>query len=357
MAIHPLIEIKTGDDLKQHALDKSIETALRNAGLDTLSKARHRSFVFDLSRTYWHDLGALLWLVAVLYKLKAQGNEVQLLLPDPSINDKCRKTWDFLLRWKFFPLLGTCVDDPRNLLPLEQHAFINMKSRYSVPHKMIDPEGVEVEIHTYYLLEMQTFFARQQLGDVFRGDQQTRLENLESHITAMALTYLCGWDLELARTFLHSVAREGVKNSLEHAQGTFVNISYRTDSKNLTLAICDNGVGIPSVLREAPEVMKQRKSASDAELIEYFAGADYVLDSKLIELSTEDGVTSDASRAGKGLYYLKQYVLKHSGELRIRSGTACVDFTVDGTKTLDSLMDSPGTLIRIQTPLKRTISD
>jgi len=36
----------------------------------SLDKIRDRFLIFDLSKCYWHDLGALLWLVSLLYRLR-----------------------------------------------------------------------------------------------------------------------------------------------------------------------------------------------------------------------------------------------------------------------------------------------
>ena len=121
----------------------------------------------------------------------------------------------------------------------------------------------------------------------------------------------------------------------------------RLDAKNLTLVICDNGIGIPKVLRTA---FKQK--GSDAELIKYFTEPDMILDSRLIKISVEKGVTSKPEREGWGLYYLKSLVLSQGGELRIRSGGACVDFTESQTVDYDHMINSPGTMMRILAPLK-----
>ena len=147
---------------------------------------------------------------------------------------------------------------------------------------------------------------------------------------------------------MQRVLYEGVLNSVIHGEGTFANVSMNLDAKNLTMAICDNGVGIPQVLRTA---FKQR--GSDSELIRYFTEPDMILDSRLIEMSTEGGLTSKAERKGMGLYYLKSLVLNEGGELRIRSGNACVDFTRSKVIDKDNMINSPGTMIRISAPTKK----
>lgn len=174
-------------------------------------------------------------------------------------------------------------------------------------------------------------------------------------VTISALGQLCGWDLSHAKTFLHRILREGLLNSLLHSEGSFSNISMRIDKKNLTVAISDNGVGIPAVLRYAFKQSSAHKSllkSSDVELIKYFTHPKIVLDSHLIKLSVEKGTTSKPERSGIGLYYLKSFVIAHGGELRIRSGRGCVDFKKSKTEVKDNLFNSSGTMLRIQTPLK-----
>lgn len=349
----PAVRVNTGYYLKQSALEVAVSDALEAAGLAGFKANARHFFLFDLSKTFWYDIGALLWLISLLHRLKSLGHELRLVLPE-RIDSKSENVWSFLKRWRFFEVLEACVDDPRNLLPDRQHVYIQMASRYKEPSAVRDPDGKEVEVHTLSLLEMQTFFA-QPSGDALGDEQGRQFDRLQGPIIVNALSYICGWDQLTAKVFLANVVREGIRNSLDHAQGTFANLAFRTDDRNLIFAIADNGVGIPTVLRSASAKFEK---SNDLDLIHYFVQREFVLaaealDSEIIGRSTDMETTSMVGiRPGNGLYYLKKTVLENDGELRIRSGTARVDFTGSGERAEDNLLDSPGTLIRITAPLR-----
>jgi sensor histidine kinase regulating citrate/malate metabolism len=125
------------------------------------------------------------------------------------------------------------------------------------------------------------------------------------------------------------------------------------DAYNLILGVSDNGIGIPVALRTTfAEGAKSTDLAkmTDADLIKYYTQPEMILDSQLIRKSTEKGVSSDKTRAGFGLYYLKDFVLSHGGSLRIRSGAACVMFKPNEEEVEDTLVGSPGTTMRIVLP-------
>jgi len=344
--IEPIV-IKTGYDLKQESFEESISEAIKQSGYSCIKEVSGRFIKFDMSGSYWHDLGTSLWLIQLLYRFKVQGNELRLVFPQP-IDSKSAKLWDFLMRWDFFKALTKCVDSPSILLATDQIVLLNRKSGYSRGSIGTDETGEVNFLRTLKLFEMTTYFI---------GENPPQLD---LQIIISALSHLCGWDASTSQKFINRVLREGINNSFLHAHGTFVNVAFRVDNKNLILAISDNGAGIPSVLRTALQENEalRTKLQSDTELIQYFAGEDIIIDgvvdSKLIGYATEDGITSDQQRSGAGLHYLKSIVLKKKGELSIRSGTACVNFTPENTKPKDDLLDSPGTLLRIKTPLRET---
>jgi len=198
------------------------------------------------------------------------------------------------------------------------------------------------------------------LRDDFERDEDTELSRFlkkyNDKIIISAFSQLCGWDLSITKNFFHRVIKEGIQNSFLHSGGTFSNTSMLLDVKNLTLVVCDNGIGIPRVLREAFSQSDSHKTlikSSDVDLIKYFTDPDLVIDSRWIKYSVQKGITSRKDREGLGLYYLKSLVLEQGGELRIRSGRACVDFTTSGEESYDDMIDSPGTMLRIRTPLKK----
>ena len=336
--------------MKQRDFEKEILDVIK---LRNLENIRSQFLIFDLSNTYWHDLGALLWLISLLHKLKKQSNDLQILLPEP-VDEKGERVWDFLIRWRFFETLAVCVDAPVNLLKPEQVPHMKRESKYTLP-TVHDEYGRNVMGHTLRILEMTTKIQPSESQTSTETDLSRFLQKYNDQIIIYALSQLCGWDTSLTMTYVQRVIREGLENSFAHSEGTFSNISMILDKKNLTLVICDNGIGIPKVLRNAFQSSDNHKDllrSSDVDLIKYFTEPDLIIDSRLIKYSVEKGTSSKRERKGLGLYYLKSLVLSQGGELRIRSGRACVDFTKSGEQTYDNMIGSPGTMLRIQTPLK-----
>ena len=339
--------------IKQREFEKEIRTQLTKAGLHTLQDIRSSFCVLDLSGSYWYDLGCLLWLVSLLHVLRKQGNEIQLVFPEPT-DAKAVNLWGFLIRWRFFDTLFECVDDPINLLKPQQVPYMHGSTKYVLPTER-DQSGQDTFFHRLRVLEITTVRADKVEGVSSDDQLEAFLTRFHDKIIVGALSSLCGWDENVVTAFRQRVVREGIRNSILHARGSFATIAMRLDQKNLTLAIADNGIGIPQNLRIAFRETGLRKdlvNRSDAELIKFFTEPEMVLDSKLIRLSVERGVSSRPGHAGEGLYYLKSLVLGQGGELRIRSGNACVDFTQAKDKVEDGMLLSPGTVIRIQTPLK-----
>lgn len=341
-------------DLKQYTFEKQIQNEFQKANLLDLDSGHGTFLEFDLQESYWYDLGTLLWFVSLLYKLRKKGYTLELKLPEPTKDTKGDKLWDFLVRWRFFETLLDCVDDPINLLKPEQVPYMGKQSRYASPIG-VDEYGQEAFLHSSRLLEITTI-PYDEKDPCDETILEGFLKKYNNKIIISALSQRCGWDYSLTKTFVHRVVSEGIHNSLLHGESSFANISMRLDAKNLTLAISDNGIGIPKVLRDAFQETDSHKDLlkkSDVDLIKYFTEPKLILDSRLIEFSAEKGTTSKAEHKGLGLYYLKTIVLNQGGKLRIRSGTACVDFTCSKIDTYDNMLDSPGTMLRIITPLKR----
>jgi len=348
------INISSQFYFKQFQLENEITKALTSAGFFDINKVSNEFFVFDLSKSYWHDLGTLLWFISLLHKLKKQGNDIQLILPEPQ-EKKGELVWNFLNRWRFFETLSVCVDDPVNLLQPRQIYLMGKQGKYSLAIRK-DEYGKETFLHSLRLLEITTILPsadkspHDSLGDF--------LTKYSDKIILAALSKLCGWDNSITKNFIQLVFIEGLQNTLLHSEGSFSNVSMELDKKNLNLVISDNGIGIPKVLRSAFKANKINKDLlhkSDVDLIKYFTEPDMVLDSRMIKISVEKGITTQPGRKGLGLYYLKSLVLGQGGELRIRSGKACIDFTKSNEEPKDNLLDSPGTMLRIRTPLRKDI--
>lgn len=338
--------------LKQFEFEDQLNKGLNGAGFNEITDVQSRLCIFDLSQSFWHDLGTLLWLIALLHKLKKQGNDLQLIFPEP-VDSKSRKIWDFLIRWRFFETLSLCVDDPINLLESHQLRHIKSKSQYGYSIGK-DESGEDTILFSSRILEMSTILQGKE------EDEENLLEpymnRLTDKIIITALSRRCGWEKDDTVKFVKGVCGEGLRNSILHAMGSYSIVAMRMDNKYLTLTISDNGNGIPETLREAFSTHKIKEELideSDVTLIKYFTEPDMIIDSQLIKLSVKKGITSKAEqRQGHGLYYLKSLVLDQGGQLRIRSGKACVDFKNEKeSDDHDDMINSPGTMMRILIPV------
>ena len=317
------------------------------------------SIRIDLSESHFYDLGAALWLIILLHRLKRQHNELQLVLPDPETGSAARNHWSFLFRWRFFETLAKCVGDPLTLLPTAQHKYLltkdsGLREKYASAPGHTTLEGEHTFKALQSLLEITPLGLLPDPEDM--SDQVGLfLRNCADRLVASSLAQYCDWPSETAREFADTVVSEGVRNAaLHHGEGSFVLVSMRQDQKKLTLAIADNGQGIPNALRSH---VRRLKPKTDAQLIEYFAGEEFIRESYsdaavIAFIVQKGGVSSSPGRAGRGLHYLKRHVTSRGGELIIRSGEARVEFTPNERVTYsEHLPLSPGTLLRVRLPV------
>ncbi len=343
-----IFKIEISGEFKQKEVEDEIFSEISKYNITSIYNIGNSIIKFDLSCIGYFDIGTLLWFISFLNKLKSLGNDIQISLPDyNSISG--RTTWDFLNRWKFFDALDECVDSPINIIIPEQIVFINAPSKYQQPAKTIF-EGQELLAHTTKLLEI-TPIKNNSLEYKNTEDRMTLfIRNSYDKFVSSTLRLECGWDNNTIQLFIKEILGEGVRNSLKYSEGSFTLIGMKTDHKILNLAICDNGNGIPDVLRKAfnrnEKLRKKIFNKSDVELIQYYT------DSELIKLSTNPNVSSDIDSEGMGLFHLKRIALEMGGELRIRSGNACVDFKKSTKDKVNKFIYYPGTLLRIQVPLK-----
>jgi len=341
--------ISVEKELKQKNLDKIIKDLLIIEPIDT-------SVTIDLSMTIWIELDAALWLISFLNKLKIQRNDIKIIFPDPDTHSG-RLIWDFLITWNFFDALKKCVDSPVNLLEINQLKYINdLKSHYkTIPlerRTITDNWGNKYQLPNR-LLEIESIVN----DNNYLKSIASYKENF-SGFAQLAIRNYCKWDEDDTKKFVNSVVEEGLVNSFVHGENTFTNVAMKSDEKNLTLAICDNGKGIPTSLRETfnkkRDIFEERYiDANDSFLLKYFTQPEMILDSLYIDQSTHEKQGA-IGRKGDGLFYLKDFVFKHGGKLRIRSGKAWVEFEYihnkEKVEAIDDLIQSAGTLITIILP-------
>ncbi|HKR05182.1 MAG TPA: hypothetical protein VJY62_11165 [Bacteroidia bacterium] len=340
------IIVPVSKELKQKHFDEILKVKFAQFPTNT-------TIIFDFSEIIWIELDAAVWLISLLNKLKVNGNDIKIVLPDSS-----NLVWDFLIAWKFFDALEKCVDSPVNLFEPYQLQFIYSKSKYQPTpigqRKIISDIGEELAL-PHKLLEINPINA---LNNGYSKGIIDYIKNF-NEIAFATIRNICGWEDELTKEFVTYVVYEGLENSFLHGENTFSNVAIKTDFKNLTLVIGDNGKGIPTSLRETflmkGQILKKDYSdKNDAFLLTYFTQPEMVKDSLLIDQASKKNIGS-VGRQGNGLFYLKDFILRQGGKLRIRSGTAWVGFQNDkkgneDIEPIDHLIQSPGTLLTIILP-------
>jgi hypothetical protein len=365
------LDISLPNQFRQELADRALQLGLERYGAASVTEVSEDNIRVDMGNIEWIDLGALLWLFPLLSRLKSQANEIRIVLPrlDPTLEplaptaaetwkksegDRLRRVVSFLIRWRFFEALRTCVDEPFNLLDESQSHLLTSTGQYSYP-KSVEVGGAEETLHGTRLLELSPIVYPP--GRAPRADDPVEqfLARYHDRVAIGALRAACGWTSQESLDFIELVLGEGLRNAVFHSQGSFSLAGMHVGPRSLVLAVADNGRGIPSVLRTALSQLKSRSriaQATDSSLIEYFTQPEMILDSHLIAVSTQASTTSDSDRAGMGLFYMKGQVLKREGRLSVRSGRARVSFSGSSTKRQDGLAFCPGTTLRVELPVK-----
>lgn len=355
----PSINIRAGYYLKQRLLDDCLTKELPACKLPAdIGSLKDRKVVFDWSATYYYDLATILWSLIIFGHLKNQGCKLKLILPDLEANNtNALRVWSFLKKWKFFDALFDCVEHPANLLPDYQIKWLGVPSKYSDAY-IKDQDGNTQQVDKHGLLNITNFALKR--ADNLASAKNTKIEGYENlfrtNLVLSALKNLCGWEYGDAEKFVDKVVVECLDNASGHSTGNLVLAAFNIDEKNMVFSVADNGIGIPDTLRSAfktNEKFRDLVRKKDSELIIYFTQRQMILDSDLIKLAVRKEVTTSPERAGLGLYYCKQKVLEKGGELRIRSGSACVEFSNKSVeKVTDRLAKSECSAIRVLIPLK-----
>ena len=188
------IRIILNGNVKQSTVDFALLQAF-----GTTQSANVAAVLIDRSKSAftgtWVDLGALLWMVPVLSRLRSQGNLIRLVLPDRKSSATADNFWSFLQRWRFFDILRSCVDDPVNLLPSEQRPDLEVTSKYQRAHGT-DADGRPTEFQTLGRLEIGILPATTNLGTALESEISTFNEPLATS----TLRILCGWNADEVST-------------------------------------------------------------------------------------------------------------------------------------------------------------
>lgn len=364
------LSLVTPREFTQSNADEALRKALHRVGAKSIHDVSNDRALIDLQPINWIDLGALAWLIPLLSRIKAQGNDIRLLLPDPrnvvkdghavgrsgkKEHDRLERVLSFLIRWRFFETLEACVDEPVNLVREDQIPLLSFAGRYASP-RLLEGLAGGAPLHGTGLLELNPFIYPAGQHAPIDDPVAQFLERFSDRIVISALKIACDWSTSAAQDFVNLVLGEGLRNAVHHSLGSFSVAVMRIERDEMVLAVADNGLGIPGVLRQAFAKIQDRRKllrGTDVKLIEYFTGPEMILDSHLIAKSTDAQTTSSPDRAGMGLFYLRDHVLRNGGHLTIRSGRASVRFDASGHVPHDRLPDSPGTTLRISLPVGR----
>ena len=286
------LRIAAGGYVKQTVFDDALRKGLAGAKLQEIADVFDCQVAIDFRGANWFDLSTLLWTIPVFSRLKRQGNTLEILLPDRSSHSTAENLWSFLQRWQYFDILRSCVDDPLNLLPKSQHDQLLRVSKYSRAIGR-DEAGGDTELRTLGRIEISIIPLEEERATSLNSTDNT-IASYSDPLLRGSLRKYCRWDKEQIDNFVTGILPHAVRN-LEHSRGTFGLVATRVDEKWLTLAVIDNGVGIPALLRESLET----KPEKDSDLIRYFTDKQLIedslrniSDSEFVVASTERGVTS-----------------------------------------------------------------
>ena len=363
LGLRPVVEIHIPGQMKQAETESAIARAFTS--LVGRSDRSVGSILFDMAGTSYCDIATLVWSVLQLAEWRQRGWQIRLRLPTIEVSDAGVADppsnvgfWSFLIRWGFFRVLARLVDDPVNLLDPVQASQLG--PRGSTPPwmryrrgRVQNILGQSEEVLSEQLLEMESFVPASGSGDLIESDFRDFLDAVqEGRIVAQALVLFSEWRREDAQRLVETVMVESLNNTAVHAHANVALTAMKIDDRQMTVAVADNGTGIPAAMRNGwTEPGVDPSTLRDSVLIQQYTEPKVVLDSFLIQAATLQGTTTEQGRRGWGLWYLKQAVLNAGGELRIRSGQASVEFATKATTALDDLDDWHGTCLRIRVPI------
>ena len=355
------VNINVGTNLKQHAFDQAIKHAIHDSGVDISLPGGMVPVTLDWSNIEYVDLSTLIWAIILLEQLKSRGYRVSLNLPQPKQGQNSERIWSFLNRWHFFDALK-CVDHPSNLLSEDLMSYLALgqkMSRYGEKYITDEDGNLQPAIHEGLMAITNLSLRRDDADQIINEERFVDfVEKWKHKIILRALMKWCGWNEDDATRFVTCIIYESMQNAVEHSDGTLVLTGFNVDNRHIVLCVADNGAGIPATLRTAFKnnpLLCDKATLSDAQLIKHFADPEMILDSEYIKIATVGGSSSKTAKAGMGLYYFKKMILEKGGQLRIRSGQACVEFTGSDSPSTDSLFNAPGTSLRVIFPRKTSV--
>jgi ABC-type transporter Mla MlaB component len=343
---------------------KSFEKALQQFGKKAETNLL-KNFILDLSETSWVEIASITFLLCFLNKLKRNGINVRIVLPEDNLSlfenrDTAKKVRDFLFRWKFYDCLQLYVDPLlENLFYSNQMHLLKEAQVFYTPAHLSRADDMFTQLLSNGLLELTP------LTEIRGGQSSISADIINSRIELLTKSALIKTILKNAiglsdagaEAFGKTLICESLKNVYEHPEATVGIIGMAKDigGKWFLIAVADNGVTIPETIKKTFISDKKIQALGDKDLL-----AIACEDHTLIEYATRENVTSKPHlpgiNRGMGLHFLKTKSIELGGYLAIRSGSARVKFLKKDSAIDCQLEDVPrqdGNLITIYLPYKK----
>ena len=325
--------------------------------------------VFDFRSIKIWDISALLWLTLALQYYTRKGLKYFIFFPDPKYasnskeSDDFQKSGDFLRRWKFDSALKH-VDDIDNILLPEQRNYFSKVAQvyYKKGSEIVTPDGILSKLLSNRLIEIRdltgngNYLGKGEISDI---EIEKCIREFDDAKIGNVLSNVCGININDAESFSEHLVTESLLNVQQHPMATtgLISISVLGNTKELILAVADNGFSIPFTILK--EYNRQH-------------GTNYILDdlstmsveetSSILHFATQPNVTSKPMNTeediGLGLTYIKEDTInKFNGKVRIISNSTQIIYKDDVQNKPSNPTEWKhgwnGNLIRISIPLKK----
>ena len=324
--------------------------------------------ILDFSSVKVWDISALLWLTLSLQHYKKEGLRFQIKLPEPQLGmngkekDEYQRSADFLRRWRFDTAL-LHVGELEDILVPEQHDYFSSGPEvyYQEGREILTPQGLLEKLLSNRLVEIRDLTERSgSLGGRQISDFEVEkcIREFNDAKIGNVLANNCDISVTDAECFAEHLVTECLLNMQQHPNATtgLLSVSILGRSKELILAVADNGDSIPSTIlsvynknHNTSYSLKslQKLSTEIRASIIHFATQPYVSRKPMI---TEEDI-------GLGLTYIKEDTIgKFKGKVRIISNSvqALYKDNIDGEPhSVEWKHCWRGNLLRISIPLKK----
>jgi hypothetical protein len=319
------------------------------------------TFVLDFRDVAVWDVSAILWLVIALQHYKMARLSFRLKLPEASTeskDDPFGASADYLRRWRFDQALGHVGDLEALLVPEQAEYFTEgPRTKYLDTGSVLNRSGKRERLLSGRLREIR---------DLTRVDSRTRrryvssdeinacIQEFEEAGISNILYNLCAISKDDADYFAVHLVGEALLNMEQHPNATtgLLAVSVMGNSRELVLAVVDNGDSIPSTILDVfnnhheSHVFLESASLEDKR--------------RMVDYATQAGVSRKQPRpdkkVGQGLTYIKEDTVdRFGGKLRIITESAQLVFQGHSSEEPEPSHWPHawrGNLLRISIPLK-----